>query len=463
MPFRATFINFLDNMDAQATPKSNDQAAPESNSEACLRMAQEAIESRPDYIAGTPHEPTAAQLEDKDFVATMRLIDSATLALKKVKRKLYKSMSPSIYLDLRMNEAVSEIDGCCAVIRDQQDKPLSSYLPRVYGEGVLPEPTPVVVDSRKAVSDMLISMAKALKTRNGAVDMSVDVEGLHLARDGKISLIQIFVHDINTVYLVHVAVLGQAAFSTPTTIAEGVTGGTQLTLKTILEAKNVKKLFWDCRSDAQLLSWMHGVELAGVVDVQLCDVATRSTGKERASVKTLMYAFKQRMAKDITLEAMDSWKLVNEAEIRTHAGKDYDGAAQWYIESGGVLPQIDALNEHNVHDPLTAPGENNNHNDSNRTSNSNSTKHIFDPFAQTPLRPLTQVIAINNVRVLPAMHEHCTVKHRFWNAGLKATVQLASAKRLEEGKNTDFKPWNADKKTPDSCRNVDQRDRFATS
>lgn len=451
MPFRATSINFNNNM--------NDQAIPESNAEACRRMAQEAIERRPDYVAGAPHAPTAAQLEDNDFVAAMRLVESITFTLKKLKKNLHKTMTPSSYLDLKMNEAESEFDSCCAVIRDQQDKPLSSYLPRVYGEGILPEPTPVVVDSREAVVEMLVSMAKALQTSNGAADMSVDVEGLHLAINGKISLIQIFVHDINTVYLVHVAVLGDAAFTTPATIAGGMIGGTKLTLKTILEATHVKKLFWDCRSDAQLLSWMHCVELAGVVDVQLCDVATRGTGKERASVKTLTYAFKQRMAKDLTLQAMDSWKLVNEAEVRIHGGRDYDGVEQWYVEAGGVLPQIDTLNEH--HDPLTALGENSNHNDSNSTSN--STSNVNDPFAQTPLRPLMQVFAINNVRALPAMHENCTVKHRFWNADWEARVQIASADRLGEGRGADFKPWFDSKKTPAGWRDVVQADRFATS
>lgn len=124
-------------------------------------------------------------------------------------------MTPSLAYDLKLDEITSDLDRCLGRIREQQDKHPSSYLPDACGEVALPEPTLVLVDSGDALNEMLVSMAGALKSSDAAADLSVDLEGFHLGCDGSISLVQIFVHDTNVVYLVHVAVLGAAAFSTP--------------------------------------------------------------------------------------------------------------------------------------------------------------------------------------------------------------------------------------------------------
>jgi hypothetical protein len=196
-----------------------DQSVPESNVAACISMAQAAIKSRAGYIAGATHSPTPSQMEDKDFKGAHNLANQICHSTKKLETLLHKVMTPTLALDLKLDEVYSDLDRCLRRIRDQEIKRPSSYLPGACEEVALPEPTPVVVDSRDALVEMLVSMAEALKTRDAAADLSVDLEGHRLGKDGDISLVQIFVHASNTVYLIHVAVLGAATFTTSATIA----------------------------------------------------------------------------------------------------------------------------------------------------------------------------------------------------------------------------------------------------
>ncbi|GAB7325052.1 hypothetical protein MBLNU13_g09148t2 [Cladosporium sp. NU13] len=207
-------------------------------------------------------------METKEFIAAQRLADGARFAIQKLEKILYKTMTPTLAQDLKLDEISSDLVRCLGRIREQQDKHPSTFLPGACGEVALPEPTPVMVDSREALVNMLASMASALETPNAAADLSVDLlEGYHLRKDSTTSPVQIFVHATNAVYLVHVAVLGAAAFSTPVTAVSGIFKAMPLTLKKVLESSAVTKLFWDCRSDSQALYHLYGVKLAGVVDV----------------------------------------------------------------------------------------------------------------------------------------------------------------------------------------------------
>jgi hypothetical protein len=445
---------------AEATSISSDNNAvdhsvPESNVAACISMAQAAIKSRAGYIAGTTHSPTPSQLEDKDFKAAHNLANQIFHSTKKLEQLLHKAMTPTLALDLKLDEVYSDLDRCLRRIRDQEDKRPSSYLPGACDEVALPEPTPIVVDSRDALVEMLVSMAEALKTRDAAADLSVDLEGHRLGKDGDISLVQI-VHASNTVYLVHVAVLGAAAFSTSATIAGEASESTELTLKTILEASDVKKLFWDCRSDANALFYLYDVKLAGVIDVQLCDIATRD--KDRAKIKSLFQAFPQRMAREVSAKAIESWRLIKAAGIRSHhGGVSYEVTERLYIEDGGVVPQSSARN-----DSVAGLGEGE---DKNYCKTDSEPKSYGEGlFAQSPIRPLMQAYAINDVRVLPVMLQHYTA-HRFWNDKWETRVNDSSADRLVEGVGERYHLTveTPDKqKAPAGWREVVQVDKSAT-
>jgi exonuclease 3'-5' domain-containing protein 1 len=397
----------------------------------------------------------STKMEANEFVAAKRLADSARFAIQKLEKVLYKTMTPTLAKDLKLDEISAGLDGCLARIREQQNKHPSTYLPGACDEVALPDPTPVMVDSRGALTDMLVSMAGALDTPNAAADLSVDLEGYHLSRHGTISLVQIFVHATNVVYLVHVAVLKAAAFSTPVAATSGIFKGMPLTLKTVLESSAVTKLFWDCRGDSDALYHLYGVKLAGVIDVQLWDLATRESSKERAKVKSLSHAFTQRMRRDLSEATIESWSLIKDAGKRAHEASEYEEAEQWYIQAGGKLLEV------------TSSKRQDSVGSQDSDSGNESPSKGKDAFAQSPLRPLLQAYAVNDVRVLPVMLEHFTIKHRFWNDDWQVRVCTASEDRIEEGISPRFNASAAasgvKNEAPAGWKDVVQVDRFAAS
>jgi exonuclease 3'-5' domain-containing protein 1 len=395
----------------------------------------------------------STNMETNESIAAQRLADSARFAVQKLEKILYKTMTPTLAKDLKLDEISAGLDGCLARIREQQDKHPSTYLPGACDEVALPDPMPVMVDFRGALTDMLISMAGALDTPNAAADLSVDLEGYHLSRHGTISMVQIFVHATNVVYLVHVVVLGADAFSTPVAAASGIFKGMPLTLKTVLESSAVTKLFWDCRGDSDALYHLYGVKLAGVIDVQLWDVATRGSSKERGKVKSLSHAFTQRMRRDLSEAAIKSWSLIKDVGKRAHEANEYEEAEQWYIQAGGKLPEDTSSKRQDSVGSQDSDSDNESHSKGK------------DAFAQSPLRPLLQAYAVNDVRVLPVMLEHFTVKHRFWNDDWQVRVCTASEDRIEEGISPRFNASAAasgvKNEAPAGWKDMVQIDRFA--
>lgn len=93
-----------------------------------------------------------------------------------------------------------------------------------------------------------------------------DLEGVNLGREGSLSILTIYVPQIEKVYLVDIFALKQAAFSTES-------GGRSL--KAILEDNNVGKAFFDIRNDSDALYSHFGISVAGIHDLQLMELATR--------------------------------------------------------------------------------------------------------------------------------------------------------------------------------------------
>lgn len=100
----------------------------------------------------------------------------------------------------------------------------------------------------------------------------VDLEGNNLSRHGTISLLTIFVEPRKTVHLIDITTLGHEAFSTAT--SDG------LTLKSILESSQVIKVFFDIRNDSDAMFNLFGIRVAGIQDLQLMELASRSFGKK---------------------------------------------------------------------------------------------------------------------------------------------------------------------------------------
>lgn len=96
----------------------------------------------------------------------------------------------------------------------------------------------------------------------------IDLEGVNLSRHGTISILQLYIHPIKKVYLIDVLVLQEKCFSTPGTKS-------RLTLRDILESKSNPKVFFDVRNDSDALYSHFHIKLAGVVDLQLWELAAR--------------------------------------------------------------------------------------------------------------------------------------------------------------------------------------------
>jgi len=95
----------------------------------------------------------------------------------------------------------------------------------------------------------------------------LDLEGNCLSRHGTISLITILIHPQRVVRLIDILALGESAFTTASDDGK--------TLKSIFEDADIPKCAWDVRNDADALWALYGVGLAGVIDIQLLENASR--------------------------------------------------------------------------------------------------------------------------------------------------------------------------------------------
>lgn len=88
-----------------------------------------------------------------------------------------------------------------------------------------------------------------------------------MSTHGGVALLQIFVLPRNHTYIVDVFTLGHTAFHNA--------GHNGLTLKALLESSSIPKVFFDARNDAHALYHQQGVKLAGVLDIQVWEMATK--------------------------------------------------------------------------------------------------------------------------------------------------------------------------------------------
>jgi exonuclease 3'-5' domain-containing protein 1 len=152
----------------------------------------------------------------------------------------------------------------------------------------------------------MIDKPEALKTFIDGLDkdsiLYVDLEGNNLSRHGTLSLITILVEPRHTVHLVDVTTLGKEAFS-----VSGTTSGQ--TLQQILESSNIIKVFYDIRNDSDALFSLFGVRVAGIEDLQLMELGTRTQNRK------LVKGLAKSIAQDARLNAAEikAWKEVKDA------------------------------------------------------------------------------------------------------------------------------------------------------
>ncbi|KAL8675611.1 MAG: hypothetical protein Q9168_000123 [Polycauliona sp. 1 TL-2023] len=144
--------------------------------------------------------------------------------------------------------------------------------------GVQPPQPSGLIDTPEAITNVVDTLA-ALPWLPPS--LFVDLEGVNLSRQGTISILQVHVSPSDRTYLVDIHSLGFRAFHTP-----GTDGHT--TLKSIFESSAVIKVFFDVRNDSDALYAHFGIKLAGIQDLQLMELATRSPELPRKYVNGLV-------------------------------------------------------------------------------------------------------------------------------------------------------------------------------
>jgi exonuclease 3'-5' domain-containing protein 1 len=125
----------------------------------------------------------------------------------------------------------------------------------------------------------------------------LDLEGKNLCRHGTLTLMTVLVHPAGSTAVIDVQTLGGSAFTTR--------GGAEgRTLKDILQDPNVPKLLWDVRNDADALWSHHRVRLAGVLDVQVLENASRGGSR------TYLRGLKACVQWDLELDEMELYEFL---------------------------------------------------------------------------------------------------------------------------------------------------------
>ena len=109
---------------------------------------------------------------------------------------------------------------------------------------------PVVLDTAEATAKVVHQLLQA------KAPVAVDFEGVDLCRNGELALV--LLSDGTTTWLVDITTMGQAAFEDD--------GGR---LRLLLESKDVLKVGYDGRGDADALHHLHKTGLAQYYDVQI--------------------------------------------------------------------------------------------------------------------------------------------------------------------------------------------------
>lgn len=105
-------------------------------------------------------------------------------------------------------------------------------------------------------------------TNGREVALAVDFEGMKLCRHGALCLVQMTISDDPTlVYVLDVHILGTRCFSMATT------NGTSI--KQLLEAEDIRKVWFDPRNDVDALWHQFGIMPRAIFDLQLAEVADR--------------------------------------------------------------------------------------------------------------------------------------------------------------------------------------------
>lgn len=125
---------------------------------------------------------------------------------------------------------------------------------------------PIIIDNEASLQSLLLHISSRVKAEANQL-LFMDLEGINLSRSGTVAIMQLLIPPSPVVYLIDVHVLGAKAFETEV--------DESLSLKRILESRTIFKVLFDVRNDSDALYSHFGVELVGVIDLQILEYATR--------------------------------------------------------------------------------------------------------------------------------------------------------------------------------------------
>ena len=160
-----------------------------------------------------------------------------------------------------------------------------------------------LVDSPEGMRDIIDSLVGLPPS---PPSLFIDLEGVSLSRHGTVAILQLLVKPKDCTYPIDIHSLGSKAFHTP-----GADG--QTTLKSIFESNAIPKVFFDVRNDSDALYAHFGINLAGVQDIQLMELATRRQGLSKRYLNGLTKCIE----KDIIMATneLQRWKAAKQKGV----------------------------------------------------------------------------------------------------------------------------------------------------
>ncbi len=189
-----------------------------------------------------------------------------------------------------------------------------------------------LIDSIEGLTSLLSALVNLPTT---PPSLYLDVEGINLSRHGEVSIIELLVLPLNHVYLIDIHTLGEGAFS-----AANANGWT---LKAILEAPYIPKVFFDVRNDSDALYGNFQIELAGVEDIQLLEIACRPYNKK------FVNGLAKCIEKDAVITPFEKleWKVIKDEGRRL-----FDPNQGGSYEVFNVRPMIAFITKYCIQDVL---------------------------------------------------------------------------------------------------------------
>lgn len=238
----------------------------------------------------------------------------------------------------------------------------------------------IFIDTVQGIKD-LVDWVSSLETWIGDLQpqLYIDLEGERLSRNGTISLMTILVYPRGGLHyprIIDIHKLGKAAFST--------TGTRATSLKDILESNEILKVFFDVRNDSDALYAHYGIQMRGVLDVQLMESALRPGRRMYLS------SLSKCMEGVLSPQESQAWKACKEA-----------GESLWKPEKGGS----------------------------------------YNVFNERPLRKEIEAYCAGDVQHLPALYR----KHRSGTVRWMDLVKQETQKRVDESQKPGYQPEGPDR------------------